>query len=480
VLIVEDDGNYLYEIKEEVVAGCADLAEFHYAGTLREALRKIDEVQPDLVLLDIIFPVDAQDARADHLDYEAGVKVLNHITERGLPIQVIVLSSQSKGFAVRLLVQYKAVKDYIFKDSPWAEIRVKVRKALEALAQMAEITAGLLADHVIVGGSPAIGRVRDLIARVARKDETTVLVTGASGTGKELVAYNIHALSRRRERPFVVVNCAAIPESLLESELFGHVAGAFTGAVRETRGRFELAHRGTLFLDEIAEVPVSTQVKLLRSLQDKTVQKVGDPEPIHVDVRIVAATNRDLDVEIRAGRFREDLFYRLNVFPIHLPPLAERREDIALLAEHYLAQFNRELETTRSLTPDALAVLERCPWPGNVRELKNVLERLLIVADGPAIGPAAVEAVAAGPRAGEYSVSFPFAERDYKKVKKGVLLAFNRAFIAHHLRANDHNILKTAQAIGYNRQDLSVLIRELGLEPRRGGGGGGGRGTGTG
>ncbi|MBI4861568.1 MAG: sigma-54-dependent Fis family transcriptional regulator [Candidatus Riflebacteria bacterium] len=467
VLVVEDDENYLLELKDEVVASCTDLAEFHYAANLKEAIRKIAELEPDLLLLDIIFPVDTADARADKLDYEAGVKVIQHVSERNIPSQILVLSSQSKGFAVNLLVEYKAVADYIFKDSSWTEIRVKVRKQLEALARLTEAGPGLLKGYRIVGESLAIGRVRDMINRVARKDETTVLVTGESGTGKELVAQNIHALSHRRDRPFVVVNCAAIPENLLESELFGYVPGAFTGAMKETKGKFEQAHSGTIFLDEIAEVPPSIQVKLLRALQDKLIQRLGDSRNVQVDARIIAATNRNLEEEIKTGRFRQDLFYRINVFPIHVPSLAGRREDIPELVQYYLNKFNRKLEETKGISAEALRLLEQHTWPGNVRELRNIVERLIIVTDGAVIGPADVMSLLS-PSGEEYTVSFPFAEADYKKVKREILNVFNRRFLDYHLRANDYNIFKTAQAIGYNRQDLSVLIKELGIDLKKG------------
>jgi two-component system nitrogen regulation response regulator NtrX len=467
VLIVEDDENYLLEIKEEVVAACADLAEFHYASTYKDAIRRIEEIEPDMVLLDIIFPMDEREARADRLDYEAGVKIIRHVTENDLQTQILVLSSQHKSFAVNLLVEYKAVKDYIFKDSTWTEITVKVRKHLESVTELSEISSRLVRNYQIVGASPGIARVRDLIHRVARKDDTTVLVTGDSGTGKELVAHNLHALSQRRERPFVVVNCAAIPESLLESEFFGYVPGAFTGAMKETKGKFEQAHRGTIFLDEIAEVPVSTQVKLLRVLQDKQIQRLGDAGTIKVDVRVVAATNKNLEDETRANRFRQDLFYRINVFPIHVPTLAERREDIAPLVAFYMNKFNKEMEESKRINSEALKMLERHTWPGNIRELRNIIERLLIITDGPEVRKEDVEALLST-RGEEYSVSFPLAEADYKKAKKEVLSAFNRKFIEFHLRANDYNVFRTAQAIGYNRQDLAELIKELGIESRRG------------
>ena len=233
----------------------------------------------------------------------------------------------------------------------------------------------------MVGESPCLGEVLRVLAKVAPTD-STVLVTGESGTGKELLVRALHANSRRAGKPFVPVNCGAIPRELLESELFGHEKGAFTSAVRTRQGRFELAEGGTIFLDEIGEMDLSLQVKILRALQEKEFERVGGDKTLKADVRIVAATNRDLEEEVRAGRFREDLYYRLNVIPLHLPPLRERGEDILLLSDHFLRRFCRQKnrETLR-FAPDAQDLILRYPWPGNVRELENFMERLSILCE---------------------------------------------------------------------------------------------------
>ncbi|MEJ2480073.1 MAG: sigma-54 dependent transcriptional regulator, partial [Acidihalobacter sp.] len=232
--------------------------------------------------------------------------------------------------------------------------------------------------RVLVGRGASMQRLRRLIEQVSKSD-ATVLIQGETGTGKEVVASAVHYLSPRREQPFVAVNCGAIPADLLESELFGHEKGAFTGAITARQGRFELAQGGTLFLDEIGDMPLPMQVKLLRVLQERSFERVGSNKSIAVDVRVIAATHRDLEAEIAAGRFREDLYYRLNVFPLDVPPLRERREDVALLAEHLSARLEREGREGVRLSPGVLEALRRYDWPGNVRELANLVERLSIL-----------------------------------------------------------------------------------------------------
>mgnify|MGYP001477471035 CR=1 FL=1 len=239
----------------------------------------------------------------------------------------------------------------------------------------------------IIGTSPALREVYKILEKVAPTD-STVLVTGESGTGKELLVRALHRNSRRHEKPFVPINCGAIPKELLESELFGHEKGAFTHAIRSRPGRFELADGGTLFLDEIGEMDLSLQVKILRALQEKEIERVGGTSTKRVDVRVVAATNRDLEADVAAGRFREDLFYRLNVIPVHLPPLRERGDDIMTLAEHFLVNFCREKDRkTLGVAPQARALLMAYAWPGNVRELENFMERLSILCEGSQVTP---------------------------------------------------------------------------------------------
>ncbi len=283
--------------------------------------------------------------------------------------------------------------DYLTKPVDPQELRVVVQKALEVRRlkwENLELKRQLRQRYHfqrMVGDSEPMTRVFDLIRKVADSD-STVLLLGESGTGKELIAHALHYNSSRRERPLIPVNCAAIPEELLESELFGHERGAFTHAVRTRLGRFELAHGGTIFLDEIAEMSPSLQVKILRVLQDRSFERIGGVKTIRVDIRILAATNRDLEELVQAGKFREDLYYRLNVIPIRVPPLRERASDIPLLARHFLEEFSRKKKQPRKrLSPQALDLLLAYPWPGNVRELENLMERLVILTEGQLITP---------------------------------------------------------------------------------------------
>jgi len=309
-----------------------------------------------------------------------GIEILRHVKAATAETVVIVMtafgSTQTAVAALKLGAQ-----DYLIKPFDIEELKIVVRSALhkqrleeENLLLKAELRSKEGLDR-IVGASGSMKRVFDLIRSIA-PTSSTVLVNGESGTGKELVAKAIHALSPRRDAAFVSVNCAALPENLLESELFGHMKGAFTDAHQTKKGLFETAHRGSLMLDEVGEMPVSMQVKLLRALQEKRVRRVGATEEVEVDVRVIAATNRPLETMVREKRFREDLFYRLNVIPINVPPLRERRDDIPLLAEHFLRAFSQEMgKDVTGFAPDALDRLVAYGWPGNVRELENVVER---------------------------------------------------------------------------------------------------------
>jgi two-component system nitrogen regulation response regulator NtrX len=292
-----------------------------------------------------------------------------------------------------------------------------------------------------------------------------VLIYGENGTGKELVARTIHALSRRRNAAFVEVNCAAIPEDLIESELFGHVRGAFTGAVADRRGRFELADGGTIFLDEIGDMSVKTQAKVLRVLQEQTMEPVGGTTSVRVDARVLAATNKDLQSEIRAGRFREDLYFRLNVIPIFVPALRDRREDIALLAEHFMAGFAREYgRRMKKFEPGAVAVLQQYGWPGNVRELRNVVERLMIMSAGDSIG--AVD-VAFLDRSGPAREPLDAAEPVERLTLYEARDHFERDLILRTLAEQAGNMSRTAEVLGVERSNLYRKMKAFGIAPSR-------------
>jgi DNA-binding NtrC family response regulator len=358
-------------------------------------------------------------------------------------------------------------EDYVPKPFDNDEIRLVVQRALERTRLERENR--MLLDQVqrqygfenLIGSGSAMQRVFETIQKVAETD-LTVLVRGDSGTGKELVAQALHNRSSRKSRPFVAVNCAAISRELVESELFGHEKGAFTGADARRQGRFEVADGGTIFLDEIGDMPAETQAKVLRVLQERSFERVGGTRPIQVDVRVVAATHRNLEEEVEAGRFREDLYYRLKVVELSLPQLRERSEDVPALAQRFLEQVNERLGRDKQrISEDALARLVRHGWPGNVRELRNVLEQASVLASGDVIeegdlhldGP---QRSAAAPTQDDSDV--PFSE-----AKKRTVERFERDFLLRALRANGGNISRAAESIGMVRQSLQQKIRELGL-----------------
>jgi DNA-binding NtrC family response regulator len=350
----------------------------HLAASGREAIKLIKKQPVDLVLLDIRLP---------EID---GIEVLRLIKGIDDSIEVIMVTAViTVGKAVEAL--RAGAYDYITKPFDIAALTEQVEKIMEKrLLARENLSLRKLIEsdyqyEKIVGKSAAIRAVFRSVEDVAQSN-ATVLITGESGTGKELVARAIHNRSPRQGKLFVAVNCAAIPENLLESELFGHEKGAFTGALERQLGKFELAHGGTIFLDEVGTLPLAMQAKLLRALQGKEIERLGGGRPIPIDARIIAATNSDLKAEIKGRKFREDLYYRLNVIPLHLPPLRERPEDIPLLAEHFLHKYNHEFgKKIKGFTPDVLPLLAAYSWPGNVRELENLVERLVVLTRSPLI-----------------------------------------------------------------------------------------------
>jgi len=291
------------------------------------------------------------------------------------------------------------------------------------------------------------------------KTQARVLITGENGTGKELVARAIHRQSDRAGGPFVEVNCAAIPSELIESELFGHMKGSFTGAIADRVGKFEQANKGTLFLDEVGDMSLAAQAKVLRVLQDGVVTRIGGSKPIQVDVRVLAATNKKVEAEIAEGRFREDLFYRLNVVPLHVPPLRERREDVPLLVAHFRAQLSRVGVAARSVTDDAVAQLQQLDWPGNVRELRNTVERLLILSIGPQIGADDVKRLVGGQAGADASIGSLMDCATFEEFKQ----AAERAYLLAKLRQHDWNVSETARTLDMPRSNLYKKIERYAL-----------------
>ncbi len=405
----------------------------------------------DVILLDIWLPgVD-------------GLTTLERLRDRRVDAQVIMISGHAN-----IESAVKATKlgafDFIEKPLSLEKTVLAVRNALRQRRLEVEnraLRARVDRRYTMVGGSRAMERLREQVA-MAAPTNGRVLVSGENGTGKELVARQVHALSHRRAGPFIEVNCAALPEELIESELFGHARGAFTGAVADRRGKFEIASGGTLFLDEVGDMSIKTQAKVLRALQEQVVEPVGGQASVRVDVRVIAATNKDLAVEIRQGQFREDLFFRLNVIPILVPPLRDRGDDVVQLSEHFLGEFAREYgRRPKTFAPDALEVVRQYAWPGNVRELRNVIERLMIMVPGDTITPEDLPFLELGPERtrppGPTSVQPLFDARD----------AWERAYVVGALAVFDGNISRTAEALGLERSNLYKKMRALGIVPSR-------------
>ncbi len=406
----------------------------------------------DLILLDVWLP---------GMD---GLATLARLRERQIDAQVVLISGHGNIESAVRAIKLGAF-DFVEKPLSLEKTVLVVRNALRQRRLEAEnraLRARVDRQHMMVGESYAIRQLREQVA-MAAPTNGRVLVYGENGTGKELVARTIHGQSRRRAAVFVEVNCAAIPEELIESELFGHVRGAFTGAVADRRGKFEVADGGTIFLDEIGDMSLKTQAKVLRVLQEQTMEPVGGTGRIKVDARVVAATNKDLQSEIRAGRFREDLYFRLNVIPIFVPPLRDRREDIPRLADHFMAEFAREYgRRIKTFEADAVSVLERYAWPGNVRELRNVIERLVIMVPGDAITAADLSFVESdGLRRSEEPA--PTAERLTLHAARD---RFERDLILRTLEEQQGNMSRTAEVLGVERSNLYRKMRGFGMARR--------------
>src|ERR671930_223080 len=407
----------------------------------------------DLIVLDVWLP---------GMD---GLATLARLRERQVDAQVVLISGHGNIESAVRAIKMGAF-DFVEKPLSLEKTVLVVRNALRQRRLEAEnqaLRAKVDAQHTMVGESYAMVQLREQVA-MAAPTNGRVLIYGDNGTGKELVARTIHALSRRRAAAFVEVNCAAIPEELIESELFGHVRGAFTGAVADRRGKFEVADGGTIFLDEIADMSLKTQAKVLRVLQEQTMEAVGGTQPIKVDARVLAATNKDLQAEIRAGRFREDLYFRLNVIPIFVPALRERQEDIPLLAEHFTAEFAREYgRRVKKFDRSAVGVLQRYPWPGNVRELRNVIERLMIMVPGDTISAADLSFLDPSGLQRAAVIDAPAERLTLHEARD----RFERDLILRTLAEQQGNMSSTAEVLGVERSNLYRKMKAFGIAPAR-------------
>ncbi|MCF8082840.1 MAG: sigma-54 dependent transcriptional regulator [Deltaproteobacteria bacterium] len=442
ILVVDDEGSILQSL-EGILSDEGYETVCVKSGT--EALDKIEEAIPDLVLLDIWMP---------GLD---GIKTLEKIKQTYPQVQVVMMSGHGN-----IETAVKATKmgayDFIEKPLSLEKLLLAVKNALDYYRLEEEINLLKEKDrnkYNIIGESRAIRELKEQL-RIVAPTNAWVLISGENGTGKELVAHNIHRLSNRSGKPMVEVNCAAIPEDLIESELFGHEKGAFTGALTMKKGKFDLAHEGTLFLDEIGDMSLKAQSKTLRILQEQKFERVGGAKTIHVDVRVIAATNKDLEAEIEKGAFRDDLYFRLNVIPMRVPPLKERVEDIPSLVQVFVDEFSMSTNIEpKEVSPEALEMLQRYDWPGNVRELRNLVERLMIMVPGRIIGKKDIPAPFNKGAAvnGELTGAL---QADSLKEAKG---KFERAFIEAKLKEFDGNISQTAEAIGVERSNLHRKIK---------------------
>lgn len=425
-----------------------------FAGSGEQCLENIEEENPDLILLDIWMPgID-------------GLETLQKIKQMR-PNQLVIMMSGHGTIETAVKATHLGAFDFIEKPLSLEKVLLSIQNAMKVGQLVAENRAlkeKIGQDYQMIGESPVIKQLKEQIKRAA-PSSGWVLITGENGTGKELVARAIHQQSTRADKPFVEVNCAAIPEELIESELFGHEKGAFTGATTARKGKFDQANSGSLFLDEIGDMSLKTQAKILRILQERKFERVGGNKTIEVDVRVVAATNKDLQEEIKSGNFREDLFFRLNVLPFSVPSLRQRKDDIPRLCQHFLKYFcGKESRDIKTISQEALKALLSYNWPGNVRELKNLIERMVIMTPGQEIKlndlPHGINKSApSGPTLKESRTEeLPDSYREAKEI-------FEKQFLIEKLKKNNWNISRTAEEIGLERSNLHRKIKSYEIEP---------------
>jgi two-component system nitrogen regulation response regulator NtrX len=449
ILIIDDDANTLASLARAFrLAG-------HDATVCDNAARALELAKAerfDLILSDVVMP--GRD----------GIALLEDFKALGLASPVVMMSGQAS-IEMAVKATRLGASDFLEKPISSEKLLLTVGNALR-VRHLEEENRDLkrrLGRHHIVWASAAMKEVMAQVEHVAAS-ETRVCIRGETGTGKELIARTLHEKSGRRNGPFISLNCAAVPSELMETELFGHEKGSFTGAASRHTGKFEQAHHGTLFLDEIGDMPMTMQAKLLRVLEEGEIERVGGDKPFAVDVRVVVATHRNLEEQVRQGTFREDLYHRVFVFPIVLPPLRERREDVRVLAEHFVRQLEEQNNwKLRKLSPEAIAELDRYSWPGNVRELRNVVERVLLLAPGDVVDAETVRRALPGAGADGKGLSGAALENGMLSQR---VEAFERETLLAELKRHHHHMTNTAKALGLERSHLYKKCQQLGIDLR--------------
>jgi nitrogen regulation protein NR(I) len=457
VLVVDDEANL-----RKVLAAMLrkDGYEVTVAADGEQALAEFQKNGADVVVTDLVMPK------------VGGMELLKAVNHHRPDVPVIIITAHGTVDSAVEAIKRGAF-DYITKPFEHAEIQAVVAKAARTqAANQDRVGPEGKARNAIIGDSPELHEIFKIIDKVA-DTPSTVLITGESGTGKELIATALHDGSSRRDKPLIRINCAAIPKDLMESELFGYERGAFTGAVTSKPGRFELADGGTLFLDEVGEIPLEMQVKLLRVLQESEFERVGGIKTTRVDVRLVAATNRDLKKEVEANRFRGDLFFRINVVPLWLPPLRDRNSDIPMLVTHFIEKFNKRLnKRITGIEEDALTLLKGYNWPGNIRELENMMERVIVFADGPQILardlPDTVRGNSTSPGSNNTEASPAPGETSLKDAVRLAQAEVEKSMIIKALEATSGNVTRAAKLLQISRKSLQTKMKEFGLRDEDG------------